>query len=119
MNKFIPRCDPVLCLWLENYSKRLAVYGPRFGLTPEEIREQQQLCAQLGEAIRNDDQKHKEWRAAVNKTREVKKSALGAMRSMISRIKHLPGWSSEIGQAMGVVKAALVPTAAVRAKRPE
>lgn len=111
MNQFIPRCDPQLCLWLENYSRRLAAYGPRFGLTAEEISQQQQLCAQLGEAIRTDDQKHKEWRAAVKKTREVKKSALGAMRSMIDRIKHLPGWSPEIGQAMGIVKPTLAATA--------
>jgi hypothetical protein len=110
MNEFIPRSDPQLCLWLENYSKRIAVYGARFGLTPEEIAAQQRWCAELTEAIKTDDQKLKEWRAAVKVTREAKKSSLAAVRAMIERIKHLPGWTPSIGQAMGVVKKAPPPT---------
>lgn len=104
MNEFIPRSDPQLCLWLDNYSKRLALYGARFGLTAEEIAAQQKWCAELTEAIKTDDQKHKEWRAAVKVTRETKKSSLAAVRAMIERLKHLPGWTPSIGQAMGVVK---------------
>lgn len=116
MNEFIPRSDPQLCQWLENYSKRIAIYGSRFGLTAEEIALQQRLCTELGEAIRTDDQKHKEWRAAVKKTREVKKSALSAVRTMIERVKHLPGWTPEIGHAMGVVKPTLAPAAMAELK---
>ena len=104
MNEFIPRSDPELCRWLDNYSKRLALYGARFGLTADEIALQQQFCAELAAAIRFDDEKHKEWRAAVKRTREVKKSALSAVRQMVERVKHLPGWSPELGLAMGVVK---------------
>ena len=110
MNEFIPRSDPQLCLWLDNYSKRIAVYGARFGLTADEITAQQRWCDELTEAIKTDDQKHKEWRAAVKVTREVKKSSLAAVRAMIERIKHLPGWTPSIGQAMGVVKKAPLPT---------
>ena len=110
MNEFIPRSDPQLCLWLENYSKRIAMYGAKLGLTPDEIAAQQRWCAELTEAIKTDDQKLKEWRAAVKVTREAKKSSLAAVRAMIERIKHLPGWSPSIGQAMGVVKKAPTPT---------
>lgn len=111
MNEFIPRSDPQLCLWLDNYSKRIAVYGARFGLTADEVELQQKWCADLSEAIRFDDQKHKEWRAAVKKTRELKKSALSAVRHMVDRVKHGPGWTPEIGLAMGVVKPSPSPQA--------
>lgn len=110
MNEFIPRSDPQLCLWLDNYSKRIGMYGAKFGLSPDEITAQQKWCAELTEAIKTDDQKHKEWRAAVKVTREAKKSSLAAVRAMIERIKHLPGWTPTIGQAMGVVKKAPPPT---------
>jgi hypothetical protein len=103
VNVFIPRSDAQLTLWLTNYSARLAVYGKGLGLVDAEIKAQQKLADEVIDAIKNDDQKHKDWRSAVQATKTTKQTNLPKVRTLIARLKVAPGWSSAIGQAMGVI----------------
>lgn len=119
MNVFIPRSDAQLTLWLTNYSARLAVYGKGLSLTDAEIKAQQKLADEVIDAIKSDDQKHKDWRSAVQATKTMKQTNMPKVRTLIARLKVAPGWSSAIGQAMGVISPSaqsLTPAVLVAAK---
>lgn len=103
MNEFIPRSDGQLVLWLTNFIARIGAHGKALGLTAAEISTQQKACQDIIEAIKNDDQKHKDWRGAVKATQAAKQEGLPSVRAAIARMKVAPGWSLAIGQAMGVI----------------
>ncbi|MBL9045637.1 MAG: hypothetical protein JNM83_28770 [Myxococcales bacterium] len=103
MSDFVPRSDAQLTLWLTNYSARLATYGKGLSLTDAEIKAQQKLADEIIDAIKGNDQKHKDWRSTVQATKTTKQTNLPKVRTLIARLKVAPGWSSAIGQAMGVI----------------
>lgn len=105
MNEFMPRSAGQLVLWLTNYSNRIATYGKSLGLSATEISAQQKRCDEIIDAIKNDDEKQKDWRSAVRLTRTAKQQGLPEIRGVIARLKVAPGWTPAIGQAMGVVGA--------------
>ncbi len=99
----VPRSDAQLTLWLTNYSARLATYGKGLSLTDAEIKAQQKLADEIIDAIKGNDQKHKDWRSTVQATKTTKQTNLPKVRTLIARMKVAPGWSPAIGQAMGVM----------------
>lgn len=103
MSEYIPRNDGHLILWLTNYATRLTTHGKSLGVSDTEVKTQSKLCEQIIDAIKNDDEKHRDWRSAVKATQNLKQTGLPEIRAVVARLKVAPGWSTAIGQAMGVI----------------
>ncbi len=104
MNDFVPRGDTQLLVWLENLSAKLGDYGKSLGLSATEIAIAQKGCSDLGKSIKNDEQKRKEWLAAVDTTQQLKQTTVAALRTTIARIKVSPSFTAALGKEMGVTR---------------
>lgn len=120
MSDFIPRNDGDLAIWLGGLGKGLTTHGSSVGMADADIKAEQKRCADLVAAIQNDEQKRREWLAAAEATKSLKRKELPALRAAIARIKVATGYTPAIGQALGVIAAApqgLVPEAVKPALR--
>jgi len=120
MSEYIPRNDGQLILWLTNYAARLGTHGKSLGISDADIKAQTKQCEQIIEAIKNDDEKHKDWRSAAKATQDLKRTGIPEIRAVVARMKVAPGWSASIGQAMGVITPSAQPLspALLEASRP-
>ena len=91
MSEYIPRNDGQLILWLTNYAARLGTHGKSLGISDADIKAQTKQCEQIIEAIKNDDEKHKDWRSAAKATQDLKRTGIPEIRAVVARMKVAPG----------------------------
>lgn len=85
----IPSNNAQLSLWALNYKTQIGIIGKALGLTPDEIKKQQDYCDTLISTIANGDALAKAS-VAANKGIELLKVDLGGLRPEIAHLKTNP-----------------------------
>ncbi|MCB0516886.1 MAG: hypothetical protein R2798_09675 [Chitinophagales bacterium] len=100
---YLPKSEAALLNWLDNYSKKIEIHGATLGLSPEEIKAEQQICTETQEAIFLVQNKKDELKAAVKaKDQLIKDKLSGILRQGVARKKTQPAFTDAIGEDLGI-----------------
>lgn len=92
---YIPRSDAELIQWLTNYQSQLHQCASMLGLTEAQVKEAQMRAEALRASIAFDEQKRREWQAALAHTAQLKQSTLPWIQRHIEHLRHTEVWSKE------------------------
>lgn len=101
---FIPASDDAIIGFLANYGEVIAEKGALVGLTATEITEQQELASSTKADFEAASVKKAAYREGVQKKKVLRKTAIKLIRNMAVRIKRAPGYTDDIGAALGILR---------------
>lgn len=98
-----PDTDAGLAIWHNQYGAGIGISGPLLGLTDTEISLQEEMAAEITEAIYRAEIMKAQASEAVAFKRRILKEKGGIIRKCIARMKTHPAYTEDIGKHMGVV----------------
>lgn len=102
-NSFFPQADSAIVVWAANYQEKISVHATALGLTPTEVEAEKALCQAIIDAINAANNQKNLYKAALE-TRDNSLSTEGAeLRLDIARHKIAPGYTTAIGQDLGLI----------------
>lgn len=104
--RYIPKSDARLAGWLENFQTAAKARGKVLGLDDVAVQGAAAAAAALVDAIRTDEQKLAEWRAANARTAQLREQTLPGLTRLIDRAATSDNWSAEDAHAFMAVGSA-------------
>lgn len=101
-NRYMPRADADLLVWLDNFSKQLATHGAAVGLDAAGIKGLQEQCTAISTAVGEDERAYAGWRAAVAHSAAVKDGGLQAVAAAVAHLDTHPRCTDAIRAALGI-----------------
>ena len=101
---FVPRREGDLKTWLVNLKLKIAEHGATLGLDPNEITDVQAACDNIVLAIDTAEQIEQDYRQQIENKNQVKSAGLKVIRDTVKKGKAHPGYTTAIGDDMGVVR---------------
>jgi hypothetical protein len=102
---YIPRSEPQLAIWLQNFGKKISTHGQALGLTAEEIKLAETRCSETSAKITEIEQKKTELQQIVAAKDDLKNDTLVSIRGFVTRIKAHTVYTEPIGHDLGVIAA--------------
>lgn len=102
-NSFVPKKDADIAVWARNFITKIAVIGPKVGLTQDQITKLQQYAQELVDAVDKVEQKKREQEQAVTAKDAAKIDTMQALRTGIANLKTLDGYTDDLGGELGII----------------
>jgi hypothetical protein len=102
---YIPRSEPQLAIWFQNFGKKIGTHGQAVGLTAEEIKLAETRCNETSAKITEIEQKKTELQHIVATKDDLKSATLSIIRGFVTRIKAHTAYSDSTGHDLGVIAA--------------
>jgi hypothetical protein len=92
---YMPAKDAALKFWLQNIAEKLNQVGPAYGLSPAEIAQGQNACANMIAALEDFFEARITYRSKKTGKQEAKKKESKILRNVLNRMKAHPDFSED------------------------
>lgn len=100
---YIPHSEPQAVLWLGTFKTNLPVHGAALGLTPAQITGLSASVDSIISEVSNVATKKTALSEAFAAKEATKTNELKAIRETVAKIKTNPGYTTAIGESLGII----------------
>jgi len=102
MEDYIPRAEPELTIWLQNYKTKLPNYGETLGLTGDNVTDQQNAATDVIEKINEVAQAKSSFKNLVDAKDVFKDQRIKSIRNTANSMKANSNYTEAIGKNLGI-----------------
>ena len=102
MADYLPKDEPSLVLWLDNYQAKLSTYGATLGIQQAELTALSPACTNFSTAINNMEAAKAALKNAVEAKNAARVSNIALIRKANNKMKANNGYTDAIGEDMGI-----------------
>jgi len=103
VKNYIPQNELELSKWSANLATQFAIIGPTLGFTTEEIAAITSACSGIGTSITESETAKLEFERKVTAKKTTLETSTTTIREIVKRVKVAPGYTEEIGKALGII----------------
>ncbi|MDD5766169.1 MAG: hypothetical protein PHW79_08010 [Candidatus Marinimicrobia bacterium] len=100
---YVPQNELELSKWSANFAVQFATVGPALGFTAEEVTATASACTGIGTSIVESDAAKLEFEKKVTVKKTTIETSTTSIREIVRRVKVAPGYTEEIGKALGII----------------